>query len=111
MNGKTYAAIRMRYLTANLTFDAGLIKPMITYGTNPGMGMAIDASIPESDQDGSKASASYFKSLEYMGFKPGMKILGHQIDYVFLGSCTNGRIEDFRAFAQDYKRKEKSCKV
>jgi 3-isopropylmalate/(R)-2-methylmalate dehydratase large subunit len=93
---------------SELTFDAGLINPMITYGTNPGMGMAIDASIPESDQDGSKASASYLKSLEYMGFKPGMKILGHQIDYVFLGSCTNGRIEDFRAFAQVIKGRKKA---
>jgi 3-isopropylmalate/(R)-2-methylmalate dehydratase large subunit len=93
---------------SELNFDAGLIKPMITYGTNPGMGMAIDASIPDSDQNGSKASASYLKSLEYMGFKPGMKILGHPVDYVFVGSCTNGRIEDFRAFALVIKGKKKA---
>jgi 3-isopropylmalate/(R)-2-methylmalate dehydratase large subunit len=93
---------------SELNFDAGLIKPMITYGTNPGMGMAIDASIPDSDQSGSKASASYLKSLEYMGFKPGMKLLGHPVDYVFVGSCTNGRIEDFRAFAQVIKGRKKA---
>jgi len=81
---------------------------MITYGTNPGMGMAIDASIPDSDQNGSKASASYLKSLEYMGFKPGMKLLGHPVDYVFVGSCTNGRIEDFRAFAEVIKGRKKA---
>jgi 3-isopropylmalate/(R)-2-methylmalate dehydratase large subunit len=93
---------------SELNFDAGLIKPMITYGTNPGMGMAIDASIPDSDQNGSKASASYLKSLEYMGFKPGMKLLGHPVDYVFVGSCTNGRIEDFRAFAEVIKGRKKA---
>lgn len=93
---------------SELNFDAGLIKPMITYGTNPGMGMAIDASIPDSDQNSSKASASYLKSLEYMGFKPGMKLLGHPVDYVFVGSCTNGRIEDFRAFAKIIKGRKKA---
>jgi 3-isopropylmalate/(R)-2-methylmalate dehydratase large subunit len=79
-------------------FDAADIKPMITFGTNPGMGMSIDGTIPEPDA-GKEGSSSYLKSLDYMGFKPGQKILGHQIDYVFLGSCTNGRIEDLRAFA------------
>ncbi len=94
-----------------LVFDAGLIKPMITYGTNPGMGMAIDGSIPMSETDNGQASASYMKSLDYMGFKPGMKLLGHPIDYVFIGSCTNGRIEDFRAFAQIIKGKKKAAGV
>jgi 3-isopropylmalate/(R)-2-methylmalate dehydratase large subunit len=93
---------------SELNFDARLIKPMITYGTNPGMGMAIDSLIPDSDQNGIKASVSYLKSLEYMGFKPGMKLLGHPVDYVFLGSCTNGRIEDFRAFAQVIKGRKKA---
>lgn len=94
-----------------LKFDAADIKPMITYGTNPGMGMAIDDSIPLSDTTGKNASSSYIKSLDYMGFKPGMKLLGHPIDYVFIGSCTNGRIEDFRAFAEVIKGKRKADNV
>ena len=73
-----------------VTFDAADITPMITYGTNPGMGMSITGTIP------SDAAA---KSLDYMGFKAGESLLGKKIDYVFLGACTNGRIEDFRAFA------------
>jgi 3-isopropylmalate/(R)-2-methylmalate dehydratase large subunit len=94
-----------------LKFDAADIKPMITYGTNPGMGMAIDDAIPLSDTTDKNASSSYIKSLEYMGFKPGMKLLGHPIDYVFIGSCTNGRIEDFRAFARVIKGKRKADNV
>jgi 3-isopropylmalate/(R)-2-methylmalate dehydratase large subunit len=95
----------------DLKFDAGSIKPMITYGTNPGMGMAIDASIPMSDDNGNKASSSFIKSLDYMGFKPGMKLLGHRVDYVFIGSCTNGRIEDFRAFAQVIRGRKKADNI
>ena len=95
----------------DLKFDAGLIKPMITYGTNPGMGMAIDDSIPLTDENGNNASASFIKSLDYMGFKPGMKLLGHPIDYVFIGSCTNGRIEDFRAFAKIIKGRKKADNI
>jgi 3-isopropylmalate/(R)-2-methylmalate dehydratase large subunit len=94
-----------------LVFDAALIKPMITYGTNPGMAIAIDGSIPVSEQKDSEASSSFLKSLDYMGFKPGMKLLGHPVDYVFLGSCTNGRIEDFRAFAQIIKGRKKADNV
>jgi 3-isopropylmalate/(R)-2-methylmalate dehydratase large subunit len=94
-----------------LIFDAAAINPMITYGTNPGMGMAVNAIIPESDVKGNAASASYIKSLDYMGFKPGMKLLGHPIDYVFIGSCTNGRIEDFRAFAKLIKGRKKADNV
>ena len=95
----------------DLKFNAGIIKPMITYGTNPGMGIAIDDSIPLSDVNGNKASSSFIKSLDYMGFKPGMKLLGHPIDYVFIGSCTNGRIEDFRAFAQIIKGRRKADNI
>ncbi|MBK7133055.1 MAG: 3-isopropylmalate dehydratase large subunit [Bacteroidales bacterium] len=94
-----------------LVFDAAAIKPMITYGTNPGMGMAIDSTIPLSEVKDEKASASFIKSLDYMGFKPGMKLLGHPIDYVFIGSCTNGRIEDFRAFAEIIKGRKKADNV
>ena len=94
-----------------LLFDAALIKPMITYGTNPGMGMAIDSSIPLSENNSKEASPSFIKSLDYMGFKPGEKLLGHPIDYVFIGSCTNGRIEDFRAFASLIKGRKKASGV
>jgi 3-isopropylmalate/(R)-2-methylmalate dehydratase large subunit len=94
-----------------LEFDGSAIKPMITYGTNPGMGMAIDESIPLSEHKDVKASSSFLKSLDYMGLKPGMKLLGHPIDYVFIGSCTNGRIEDFRAFAQIIRGRKKAANV
>jgi 3-isopropylmalate/(R)-2-methylmalate dehydratase large subunit len=94
-----------------LVFDAANIKPMLTYGTNPGMSISIDASIPLSDSEGNAPSATFLKALDYMGFKPGYKILGHPIDYVFIGSCTNGRIEDFRAFAQIIKGKHKAPSV
>lgn len=91
-----------------LTIDASTIKPMITYGTNPGMGMAIEGTIPALSDISAEASGSFLKSLKYMGFEPGMKLEGHPVDYVFLGSCTNGRIEDFREFAQFVKGKKKA---
>ena len=94
-----------------LFFDASSIKPMLTYGTNPGMGLSIDGSIPLSNVAGAAPSATFIKALDYMGFKPGYKILGHPIDYVFIGSCTNGRIEDFRAFAQIIKGRHKAPNV
>lgn len=94
-----------------LSFDAADIQPMITYGTNPGMGMGITESIPELSEIDEAGKASYIKSLDYMGFKPGQQLLGHAIDYVFLGACTNGRIEDFRAFASLVKGKRKSENV
>ncbi len=94
-----------------LDFDAARIKPMITYGTNPGMGMAIDDTIPSIDSIASEASASFLKSLDYMGFTPGMKLAGHPVDYVFLGSCTNGRIEDIRAFTHFVKGRKKAREI
>ncbi|MDR2472573.1 MAG: 3-isopropylmalate dehydratase large subunit, partial [Tannerella sp.] len=90
-----------------VNFNAADIEPMITYGTNPGMGMAITATIPDPAGD----TTSYNKSLEYMGFKAGEKLLGKPIDYVFLGSCTNGRIEDFRTFAAIVKGRRKADSV
>jgi 3-isopropylmalate/(R)-2-methylmalate dehydratase large subunit len=92
-----------------VVFDANDIEPRITYGTNPGMGIGINEAIPDSSFQSSHISFS--KSLEYMGFRPGEKLLGHPIDYVFLGSCTNGRIEDFRAFAQLVKGRKKAGNV
>ncbi len=93
-----------------ITFDAAEISPMITFGTNPGMAMPVNGTIPE-PPDGEKEAASYLKSLAYMNFSPGMKLEGHKIDYVFLGSCTNGRIEDFRAFASVIKGRKKADTV
>lgn len=88
-----------------IVFDAADIQPMITYGTNPGMGMSITAQIPDLD------TPSFKKSLDYMGFKQGECLLGKKIDYVFLGACTNGRIEDFRMFASLVKGKQKADHV
>ena len=88
-----------------LIFSAKDIEPRITYGTNPGMGIGISESIP------SEGDANFEKSLHYMGFKPGQKLLGTKVDYVFLGACTNGRIEDFRAFASMVKGRRKADDV
>ena len=92
-------------------FDAADIEPMITYGTNPGMGMGITQHIPTTEGMGEAAQVSFKKSLDYMGFKPGESLLGKKIDYVFLGACTNGRIEDFRAFASIVKGRKKADNV
>lgn len=91
-------------------FDAADIEPMITYGTNPGMGMGISKNIPTADAiEGGKAT--YDKSLSYMGYAENEPMIGKKIDYVFVGSCTNGRIEDFRAFASIVKGKQKADNV
>jgi 3-isopropylmalate/(R)-2-methylmalate dehydratase large subunit len=93
-----------------LTFDGSLIEPMITYGTNPGMGMGIKNDIPTADMVQGGAS-TYKKSLKYMAFDEGDSMIGKPIDFVFLGSCTNGRIEDFRAFASIVKGRKKADNV
>jgi 3-isopropylmalate/(R)-2-methylmalate dehydratase large subunit len=93
------------------TFDAADIEPMITYGTNPGMGVKLNGSIPKLEVVEKNSQSTYLKSLEYMGYAPGEPMLGKQVDYVFVGSCTNGRIEDLRAFAQFVKGKKKAAQV
>ncbi len=94
-----------------LNFDGAYIEPRITYGTNPGMGIGITGSVPTLDKIDENGKASFLKSLDYMGFKPGEKLAGHKVDYVFLGACTNGRIEDFRAFASIVKGKKKADNI
>ena len=94
-----------------LNFEAADIEPRITYGTNPGMGIGITEAIPSIDDIDEAGKASFLKSLDYMGFVPGEKLIGHAIDYVFLGACTNGRIEDFRAFASIVKGRKKAENV
>jgi len=90
------------------TYNAAEIQPMITYGTNPGMGTNISGFIPAEAEIESSSLSTYQKSLKYMGFKAGMPLIGTQVDYVFVGSCTNGRIEDLREFAAFIKGKKKA---
>lgn len=94
-----------------LHFDAADIEPRITYGTNPGMGIGITETIPNLDEIDDAGKASFMKALNYMGFEPGQKLIGHKVDYVFLGACTNGRIEDFRAFASLVRGKKKADNI
>jgi len=103
---KTLKSDDVAVFDKEVRYDAADIQPMITYGTNPGMGMGITERIPESD-----GTASFEKSLNYMGFQAGESLLGKKIDYVFLGACTNGRIEDFRAFASIVKGHKKADDV
>jgi len=91
-----------------LEFSALDIEPRVTYGTNPGMGIGITECIPLTAAKARMPEAGFEKALNYMGFKPGERLLGKKIDYVFLGACTNGRIEDFRAFASIVKGRRKA---
>lgn len=88
-----------------VSFNAADIEPMITYGTNPGMGIGITQRIP------TPQTASDEKALNYMHFSAGEAMIGKPVDYVFLGACTNGRIEDFRAFASIAKGRHKAENV
>lgn len=90
-------------------FNAADIKPMVTYGTNPGMGVAVDGVIP--DKAAGCDELTFDKALDYMGFARGERMEGKKVDYVFVGSCTNGRIEDFRAFDKAVAGRKKSPDV
>lgn len=95
-----------------LVFDAGDIEPMVTYGTNPGMGVKITGSIPTKETfDTKESQAMFVRAMEYMGLQPGQKMIGQKIDYVFFGSCTNSRIEDFRMIADIVKGKKKASDI
>lgn len=95
-----------------LQYDASDIGPMITYGTNPGMGIKITDRIPTlSELKDISEQTSFSKSLEYMGLEPGSQLLGKSVDYVFIGSCTNARIEDLRLVADMVKGKKKAANV
>lgn len=90
-------------------FNAADIEPMITYGTNPGMGIGITENIPTKEEYGNPSSL--MKSLNYMGLEEGEKLLGKNVDHVFIGSCTNSRIEDLRIVANFVKGKQKASNV
>ncbi|WP_250630894.1 3-isopropylmalate dehydratase large subunit [Rhodoflexus caldus] len=95
-----------------LTFDAADIEPMITYGTNPGMGIKVTDRIPTAEELADISEVpSFRKSLEYMGLREGSPMQGQPVDYVFIGSCTNSRIEDLRQVASFVKGKKKAPNV
>jgi 3-isopropylmalate/(R)-2-methylmalate dehydratase large subunit len=96
---------------SELYFDAADIEPMITYGTNPGMGIGITQHVPETTSFETKEQGSYANALKYMGLHDDESLLGKPIDYVFIGSCTNSRIEDLRLVAEFIKGKQKAENV
>lgn len=93
---------------AEVRFDAADIEPRVTFGTNPGMGIGISESVPVNPGENEAERSGYTRALRYMGFEEGEKLTGTRVDYVFVGSCTNGRFEDFRLFADMVKGKKKA---
>jgi 3-isopropylmalate/(R)-2-methylmalate dehydratase large subunit len=94
-----------------ININAADIEPMITYGTNPGMGVGITHNIPDVDSMSVSDQPSFIKALHYMGLEGGKPIMGQKVDYVFIGSCTNSRIEDLRLVAGFVKGKKKADNV
>lgn len=93
------------------TFNAADIEPMITYGTNPGLGIPVGGKIPSVESFDAATQETFLKGLQYMGFEPSETLLGKQVDYVFVGSCTNGRIEDFRLLAHVLKGRKRASNI
>lgn len=114
---KALAYWKTLYSDADTKFDTELnikaedIEPMITYGTNPGMGIGITGHVPDLNEIDVKDKPSFEKSLHYMGIEPGATMKGKKVDYVFIGSCTNARIEDLRMVAGFVKGKHKADDV
>lgn len=94
-----------------LHFDAGDIEPMITYGTNPGMGIGITRQIPKINEVSESNRLTFERALQYMNYASGSSLIGKPVDYVFVGSCTNGRIEDLKAFAGFVKGRKKAKEI
>jgi len=94
-----------------ININAADIEPMVTYGTNPGMGVGISQTIPLAETLAEKDQPSYLKALQYMGLQAGNPMKGQKVDYVFIGSCTNSRIEDLRQVANFVKGKQKAADV
>jgi 3-isopropylmalate/(R)-2-methylmalate dehydratase large subunit len=101
----------MRNFDSVLNFDAADIEPMITYGTNPGMGIGVTQNVPATADVEKSEQLSYTKALNYMGIHDAEPLLGKPVDYVFIGSCTNSRIEDLRQVAEFVKGKHKADNV
>ena len=108
---KTLASDADAVFDEEIEFDAADIYPMITFGTNPGMGISVKDMIPSKDSLNENEKESFEKALKYMGFQDNQSIINHPIDYVFIGSCTNARIEDLRQVADYVKGKQRNENV